>query len=112
MLTGKYASVPAAIDDTENMMRAYTNIANPRGRMDDLTWGRTLFRYRTEAALRAQLQYAKLAKEYGMSSAELALRFVSGRSAVTSCLVGHTSVVQLEECLKAFRQPPLPRQLQ
>lgn len=111
MLTGKYADVPASVDD-RNEQRAQKNSKNPRGRMDEYGWGRTLIRYRTEAAQQAQIQYAKLAKENDMSPTELALRFAAGRPAVTSCLVGHTSVEQLEECLKAFRDGPLPRRLQ
>eukprot|EP00930_Biecheleria_cincta_P081105 TRINITY_DN69771_c0_g1_i1.p1 TRINITY_DN69771_c0_g1~~TRINITY_DN69771_c0_g1_i1.p1 ORF type:complete len:100 (-),score=17.44 TRINITY_DN69771_c0_g1_i1:154-411(-) len=49
-----------------------------------------------------------------MSSTELALRFVAGRSAVTTALVAHTSLAQLDECIQAFQKAtrePLDEQL-
>jgi len=52
VLTGKYLNIPAASDDTERA-RALLNAQNPRGRMDEFGWGRTLYRYRTDAVLLA-----------------------------------------------------------
>lgn len=120
MLTGKYGfqddaddPAPAALDDS-NEQRALRNNSEPRGRMDRRGWALTLIRYRTQAARAAAAQYASLAKQAGMSSTELALRFAAGRQAVTTSLVGHTSVAQLDECVDAFRraaQDPLDPQL-
>lgn len=122
MLTGKYGlgltndedgPAPAAVDDTDKE-RAVQNNREPRGRMDRRGWGLTLIRYRTRAAREAAAQYAALARQYGLSATELALRFAAGRQAVTTSLVGHTSVKQLDECLEAFRKAasePLDPQL-
>ena len=110
MLTGKYgyfaddASAPAAVDDPDRA-RAAATAAAPRGRMDTRGWGATLGRYRTTAARSAAKNYARLADDYGLKggATELALRFAAGRSAVTSSLVGHTSVAQLDASIAAFR---------
>jgi len=84
--------------------------------MDTRGWGMTLGRYRTSAARTAAAKYAALAKEYGIKggSTELALRFVAGRKAVTSSLVGHTSLAQLDASIGAYRnaaKAPLDAQL-
>ena len=82
--------------------------------MDTRGWGNTLGRYRTSAALNAAADYAKLAAKYGTTPAALAQRYVAGRGAVTSSLVGHTSLAQLDESVAAFRaaaKAPLPDQL-
>ncbi|KAJ8606962.1 hypothetical protein CTAYLR_009270 [Chrysophaeum taylorii] len=110
MLTGKYDDPPAAVDDAVRD-RAQRTAKSPRGRMDDRGWGMTLGRYRTTAARAAIAQYEVLAKDYGMTIHDLALRFVASRPAVTTSLVGHTSLFQLEETLAAFRKGPLPPQL-
>ena len=113
VLTGKYASTPAAVDDPDRA-RAAASLAAPRGRMDTRGWGNTLGRYRTSAALNAAADYAKLAAKYGTTPAALAQRYVAGRGAVTSSLVGHTSLAQLDESVAAFRaaaKAPLPDQL-
>ena len=106
VLTGKYINVPAAVDDT-NEERARTVLKNPRGRMDDLGWGRTLYRYRTDAAQEAVREYAQMAKRAGMSLTELSLRWCRQRSLITTTLVGHSNLQQLEESLKFFtlREP-------
>mmetsp|Transcript_34481 Transcript_34481/g.77895 ORF Transcript_34481/g.77895 Transcript_34481/m.77895 type:complete len:170 (+) Transcript_34481:1-510(+) len=122
MLTGKYGlgvsenaeePPPAAVDDPDEERGQRMN-KEPRGRMDRKGWGLTLIRYRTLAAREAAAQYSSLARQYGMSPTELALRFAAGRAAVTSSLVGHTSVAQLDECVQAFQraaQAPLDAQL-
>ena len=111
VLTGKYLDRPAAVDDPDpGSMRA--SIEKPRGRMDEYGWGRTLYRYRSGPADDATRRYAKLAKAYGLSLTELSLRWCRERAAVTSTLLGHTSLAQLEEDLAFFREAkPLPPQL-
>mmetsp|Transcript_43744 Transcript_43744/g.81786 ORF Transcript_43744/g.81786 Transcript_43744/m.81786 type:complete len:519 (-) Transcript_43744:427-1983(-) len=101
VLTGKYLDVPAVPDD-DNLDRARQNYGAPRGRMDDLSWGRTLYRYRSGPALEAVMQYSALASDYEMSLTELSLRWCRERQGLTSVLVGQTSMAQLEEDLAAF----------
>jgi aryl-alcohol dehydrogenase-like predicted oxidoreductase len=98
MLTGKYLDVPAALDDP-NRDRAMKSLATPRGRMDTRGWGGTLYRYRTEAAQEAMLEYNKLAKANKMSLTELSLRWCKQRSLITTTLLGHTNMKQLQETL-------------
>lgn len=100
MLTGKYMDVPAAIDDVvKNRGRAMQSMQKPRGRMDEPGWGGTLYRYRTTAAQEAIREYAKIAEKYKMPLTELALRWCKQRFLVTTTLVGHTSLQQLEQSL-------------
>ena len=54
----------------------------------------------------ATQQYAALAAEAGLSLTELALRWCRGRNAVTSVLLGQSSVPQLEEALGIFAAGP------
>merc|ERR1719478_1273256 len=108
VLTGKYLKDPAAPD--AGMKSKYSE--RPRGRMDELGWGRTLYRYRSGPADEATRAYEKLAKAYDMSLAEMSLRWCKERSAVTSVLLGQTSMAQLEEDLKYFANAkPLPPEL-
>ena len=80
--------------------------------MDDLSWGRTLYRYRSGPALEAASAYAALAIESGMSLTEMSLRWSREREGLTSALVGHTSLEQLEQTLAAYTNPEaLPEQL-
>jgi len=102
MLTGKYMEVPAAMDDMANRDRAMEMLRQPRGRMDTRGWGGTLYRYRTDAAQQAIQEYARLAEKNKMPLTELALRWCRQRSLVTTTLVGHTSMQQLDESLKYF----------
>lgn len=103
MLTGKYLDVPAALDDAiTNNERAMTSLQNPRGRMDTKGWGGTLYRYRTDAAQEAIREYQRIAEKNDMTLTELALRWNRQRSLVTTTLVGHTSMKQLEDSLKYF----------
>lgn len=111
VLTGKYLDRPAAPDD-QIIERARRSLEQPRGRMDTRGWGPTLYRYRSGPADEATRSYAKLAKEAGMPLTELALRWMRTRSVVTTSLLGHTSVAQLEEDLKYFKSSTaLPRDL-
>jgi aryl-alcohol dehydrogenase-like predicted oxidoreductase len=104
MLTGKYLQVPAAIDEitssSGNQRRAQANLGRPRGRMDTRGWGGTLFRYRTQAAQDAIQEYDRIARMNKMTLTELALRWCKQRDLVTTTLVGHTSMEQLEDSLK------------
>jgi aryl-alcohol dehydrogenase-like predicted oxidoreductase len=102
MLTGKYMGIPAAMDDLANRDRAFASLQNPRGRMDTRGWGGTLYRYRTEAAQEAIKDYKRIAEKNKMPLAELALRWNRQRSLVTTTLVGHTSMEQLDASLKYF----------
>ena len=62
--------------------------------MDENGWGQTLYRYRSGPADEATRDYAALAKQYGLSLTELSLRWVRERAAVTTTLVGHSSMAQ------------------
>lgn len=111
MLTGKYLDEPAAPDNRDFAASAKRTLS-PRGRMDDYSWGRTLYRYRSEAAVDATRRYAKLAKDAGMPLTQLALRWTRQRIGVSTALVGQSSMAQLEEDLAAFREEkPLPEEL-
>ena len=111
MLTGKYMEVPAALDDF-NRDRAMSSLQRPRGRMDTRGWGGTLYRYRTEAAQEAIIEYARLAKANGMSLTELSLRWCRQRDLLSTTLLGHTNMSQLKETLDIFnKKEPLSEQL-
>eukprot|EP00956_Cyclotella_meneghiniana_P002424 scaffold2730_cov89-Cyclotella_meneghiniana.AAC.2 len=111
MLTGKYINRPAAIDN-EDRSKGKELLANPRGRMDEFGWGRTLYRYRTDAAQEAILEYSKIAKSAGISLTELSLRWCRQRSLVTTSLVGHSNIKQLQESIDYFtKSDPLNEQI-
>lgn len=111
MLTGKYMEIPAALDDLSRD-RAIQSLQKPRGRMDTRGWGGTLYRYRTDAAQDAIRDYKRLAEKYKMPLTELALRWNRQQSLVTTTLVGHSNMVQLEDSLKYFSmKDPLPNDL-
>ena len=105
--------IPAAFDDLGvNNDRATASLKKPRGRMDTRGWGGTLGRYRTAAAQDAIKDYARLAEKYKMSLTELSLRWNRQRSLITTTLVGHSNMNQLEESLKYFTvKEPLPDDL-
>ena len=114
VLTGKYLKEPAAVDQFRAGKKeaAVKRFREPRGRMDENGWGQTLYRYRSGPADEATRAYAKLARESGMSLTELSLRWARQRSAVTTTLLGTSSLAQLAEDLTYFRQAaPLPRAL-
>jgi aryl-alcohol dehydrogenase-like predicted oxidoreductase len=102
MLTGKYLNVPAALDDLQNRDRAMQTMQQPRGRMDTRGWGGTLYRYRTDAAQAAIAEYASIAKRNNMPLTELSLRWARQRSLLTTTLVGHSNLKQLQEMLPYF----------
>ncbi|KAL7569642.1 hypothetical protein ACA910_008298 [Epithemia clementina (nom. ined.)] len=119
MLTGKYLNVQAAVDDLDgNRERAKQSIQNPRGRMDTKGWGVTLYRYRTAAAQQAIREYqalllsqqSKFRLKGGLT--ELSLRWCRQRSLITSTLVGHSNLQQLQDSIKYFSMAePLPDEL-
>lgn len=102
MLTGKYMEVPPALDDLSNRDRAIQSLERPRGRMDTRGWGGTLYRYRTPAAVDAIKEYSRIARKYKMTLTELAQRWTRQRSLITTTLVGHSNLHQLQESLKYF----------
>ena len=114
MLTGKYLDRPAAMDDLiqNERQRGTESLQNPRGRMDTRGWGGTLYRYRTDAAVEAIQSYSVIAKKHKMTMTELALRWNRQRSLVTTTLVGHTNIKQLDESIKYFSdKDPLPDEI-
>jgi aryl-alcohol dehydrogenase-like predicted oxidoreductase len=111
VLTGKYLDEPAVVDNP-NRAAGMLRMRNPRGRMDEPGWGGTLYRYRSGPADEATRYYAALAKKYGMPLTELSLRWARERQAVTTSLLGHTSLEQLDETLKCFQKnEALPQEL-
>ena len=97
MLTGKYLKEPPAIETFRagRKQAALDRFRNPRGRYDDNGWGQTLYRYRSGPADEATRAYAALAKQHGLSLAELSLRWARQRSAVTTTLLGTSSMAQV-----------------
>ncbi|MDE3021094.1 MAG: aldo/keto reductase [Pseudomonadota bacterium] len=59
-------------------------------------------RYRKPNVARAVSHYVALAREIGVTPAQLALAFVRTRWFVTSCIIGATSMIQLEENLQSL----------
>lgn len=59
-------------------------------------------RYSGETAVQATEQYAQLAKEHGLSMAQMALAFVNTRPFLTSNIIGATSMEQLKENIESI----------
>lgn len=55
--------------------------------------------------------YCRLAAEWGVSGATLALRFVLDHPLVASAVIGATSEEQLGQLIAAARRPPLEPEL-
>ena len=105
MLTGKYTDdKPAAALDNVDREFVIEMIKNPRGRMDDFGWSRTLYRYPSYAALSAIKGYEVIAKRAGMSLTELSLRWCRQRSLITTTLVGHTNMDQLLQSIDSLHK--------
>ena len=112
VLTGKYLEGPPVTTENRSLKDSEQTRKYPRGRHDEVGWGRTLYRYRSAAADAATKEYAQLAKKFDLSLTDLALRFPRERRAVTTTLVGHTSMSQLEASLKSFQNDKrLPEEL-
>lgn len=60
-------------------------------------------RYNSELTRRAALAYVNLAKESGLSPAQLALAFVNSRPFLTSNIIGATSIEQLRENINSIK---------
>ena len=58
-------------------------------------YSRTLYRYRSGPATDAIKLYGSLASKYGIPLTEMALRWSRERQLLTTALVGHTSMDQL-----------------
>lgn len=102
VLTGKYLGRPTTYDNP-NFASSMITRANPRGRHDDASWGRTLYRYRSGPALEAVEEYSKIAAKHGLSLMELALLWGRDRKAVTTQLLGMSNKRQLVEDLQVFK---------
>ncbi|MFB6317479.1 NADP(H)-dependent aldo-keto reductase [Saccharicrinis sp. FJH54] len=59
-------------------------------------------RYSKPKAWEAMEKYVKLAKDSGLSPAQMALSFVSSRDFVTSTIIGATSMAQLKEDIESI----------
>jgi len=59
-------------------------------------------RYSNDNAVAATEQYAQLAKEHGLSMAQMALAFVNTRPFLTSNIIGATSMEQLKENIESI----------
>jgi aryl-alcohol dehydrogenase-like predicted oxidoreductase len=59
-------------------------------------------RYSGETAVEATKKYAELAKENGLSMAQMALAFVNSRPFVTSNIIGATTMEQLKENIESI----------
>ncbi len=76
----------------------------------------SMARYNSANSIEATRKYANIAREYGLSLAQMSLAFVNDRSFVTSNIIGATTMSQLREniasdnivlsreCLKAIEQ--------
>jgi aryl-alcohol dehydrogenase-like predicted oxidoreductase len=93
-LSGKYADDPKA-----------------EGRLNQTpaTWSP---RWRNDRVLEAARDYAKLARENGLSPATLAIAWCKQRWFVTSTIIGTTSVAQMKENLDAFAVTLSPEVMQ
>jgi len=124
VLTGKYLESPPLWDAAaraklglvqggdrfgEAPGSSFDEAARDKGRFDEQSWGRTLYRYRSGPADEATRAYLSLARTNGLSLMELSLRWALGREAVTSVLLGSSTVGQLDAALgiaqKAAREP-------
>ena len=78
----------------------YADRADAPGRINEFPhFGQ---RYAKENVAPASRAYAMLAREYGLSPAQMALAFCYRRRTVASTLIGVTSVAQLRENIKAW----------
>ncbi|MCH8544347.1 MAG: NADP(H)-dependent aldo-keto reductase [Alcanivorax sp.] len=76
-----------------------------------LTLFKQFSRYTNPQAMAATELYCELARQQGVSPAQLALQFVTTRPFVTSNIIGATSLPQLEENLRSI-EVPLDRDLE
>lgn len=92
LLSGKYDDggihKPTSADGQKGRMALYDSMKAQR-------WGRP-------EALAAAQQYNTLAREHGLTPAQLALAFCYRNAKVASTIIGVTSLAQLDECLDAW----------
>ncbi len=89
----------------------YADDPNAHGRLNlfDKSWSP---RWRTPRVLEAARDYAKLAREHGLTPAAMALAWCKSRWFVTSTIIGTSSVEQMRENLDAFSLTLAPELLQ
>jgi len=87
----------------------YLDGARPAGSRWTFMQRNGLFRD-SELSNKAAAAYVKLAKQYGISPATLALAWCEQVNGVTSTIIGATTMAQLKENISAFSQP-LPQEL-
>jgi aryl-alcohol dehydrogenase-like predicted oxidoreductase len=79
----------------------YLNTRRPAGAR--LTLFERFQRYTNTEGLRATADYAQLAREHGLSPAQMALAYVNSRPFLTSTIIGATSLAQLRENLASIQ---------
>ncbi|MFT4993342.1 MAG: aryl-alcohol dehydrogenase-like predicted oxidoreductase [Paraglaciecola sp.] len=82
----------------------YANGAMPKGSRWTFEQRNGIFRD-TEQGHAAVAGYAEVAKQYGLSSSQLALAWCDQLDGVTSSIIGATSMAQLKENIAAFDMP-------
>lgn len=82
----------------------YLNGARPEGSRWTISQRNGLFRD-TLAAQNAITAYAEIAKQHGMSAAQLALAWCDQVNGVTSTIIGATKMTQLKDDINAFSMP-------
>ncbi|MDB5806851.1 MAG: aldo/keto reductase [Betaproteobacteria bacterium] len=89
----------------------YADDPNAAGRLNlfDKAWSP---RWRRPRVVEAARDYAKLARDNGMSPAAMAIAWCKSRWVVTSTIIGTTSVEQMKENLDAFSLTLSPELLQ
>lgn len=102
-LTGKYLDGPPTTYDNPNFLSSQGTRLKPRGRHDEPNWGRTLYRYRSGPAQAALKLYKELSVKYSVPLVEMALKWTKSRQSVTTTLLGHTSMTQLQQTLDIFK---------
>ena len=84
----------------------YLNDPNTAGRITEFSgFGQ---RYEKPNVIPAVTAYAALARQHGMTPAQMALAFVYHRWFVTSTIIGASSLAQLKETLPAMQTPMSP----
>jgi aryl-alcohol dehydrogenase-like predicted oxidoreductase len=103
VLAGTYLNNPPPTYDNNNLASSMATRNAPRGRHDEVGWSRSLYRYRSGPANEATIAYSKLAEQYKIPLVELSLRWTQSRRAVTTTLLGMTSMKQLDQDIEIFQ---------
>jgi aryl-alcohol dehydrogenase-like predicted oxidoreductase len=88
----------------------YLNGARPEGSRWTITQRQGLFRD-TQNSHEATQRYVEVAKQHGLTPAQLALAWCNQVDGVTSTIIGATTMMQLKENLAAFETPLSPQAL-